>query len=104
MVVKLDMSKVYDRVEWDFIHNMMLELGFNPRWVYLVMQCIQTISYSVILNGDPVGYIRPTRGIRQGDPLSLYLFLICVEGLTALLNSEASCRSLSSLSLCRGGP
>jgi hypothetical protein len=104
MAVKLDMSKVYDRVEWGFIHKMMLKLGFNPRWVYLVMQCIQSISYLLILNSDPVGYIRPTRGIRQGDPLSPYLFLICAEGLTALLNSAASCRSLSGLSLCRGGP
>ena len=104
MAVKLDMSKGYDRVEWDFIHNMMLKLGFNPCWVYLVMQCIQSVSYSVILNGDPVGYIRLTRGIPQGDPLLPYLFLICAEGLIALLNSATSCRSLSGLSLCRGGP
>ena len=51
-----------------------------------------------------MGYIRPTRGIHQGDPLSPYLFLICAKGLTALLNSATSCRSLSGLSLCRGGP
>ncbi len=46
MTVKLDMSKAYDRVEWNFLRNMMLKLGFNDRWVNLVMQCIQTVSYS----------------------------------------------------------
>ena len=87
MVVKLDMSKTYDRVEWIFLKSMMARMEFCARWVNLVMQCIQTVSYSVILNGPPVGYIRPSKGIRQGDPLSPYLFLICAEGFTALLNS-----------------
>uniref|UniRef100_A0A2N9F8H0 Reverse transcriptase domain-containing protein n=1 Tax=Fagus sylvatica TaxID=28930 RepID=A0A2N9F8H0_FAGSY len=104
MAVKLDMSKAYDRVEWDFLSTMMCKMGFNDRWVNLVMQCLQTVSYSVVLNGEPMGYIRPTRGIRQGDPLSPYLFLICAEGLTTLLQNNAASGQLTGLSLNRGGP
>jgi hypothetical protein len=104
MVVKLDMSKAYDRVEWEFIRAMMLKLGFAERWVHLIMQCVQTVSYSVLLNGAPAGFIKLTRGLRQGDPLSPYLFLICAEGLTSLLSQVEMTGSLQGLSICRGGP
>ena len=69
MAVKLDMSKAYDRVEWIFLEKVMRKLGFNERWINLMMVCAKTVSYSVLVNGEPKGLIRPTRGIRQGDPL-----------------------------------
>ena len=103
MAVKLDMSKAYDKVEWDFIRIMMLKMGFDGQWVHLIMQCIQSVSYSIMINGEPVGYIKPSRGIRQGDPLSPYLFLTCAEGLTALLQNAESSGQLRGLSICRGG-
>jgi hypothetical protein len=85
MGIKLDMSKAYDRVEWDFLEAVMRKMEFPAEWISLIMGCIKYVSYSVLVNGQPVGNIKPTRGIRQGDPLSPYLFLLCAEALSALL-------------------
>ena len=70
----------------------------------MIMQCVSTVTYSILLNGEPKGFIRPSRGLRQGDPLSPFLFLFCAEGLNALLNKAADNREIRGLSLCRHGP
>ena len=85
MALKLDMSKAYDHVEWAFLEKIMRKLGFNEKWVTLMMLCVSTVSYSILINGAPNGYIRPTRSIRHGDPICPFLFLICLEGLHGLL-------------------
>ena len=58
------------------------------KWVSLEMECVQTVSYSVLINGEPKGYFHPTRGLCQGDPISLYFFLLCAKGLHALLKKH----------------
>jgi hypothetical protein len=63
MALKLDMSKAYDRLEWDFLEAMLWKLGFAPRWIYLLMTCVHTVTYSILINGQPYGRIVPTRGI-----------------------------------------
>ena len=68
---------------------MMEKLGFSTVWVKWIMLCIKSVSYSVLLNGDLIGPIIPGRGLRQGDPLSPYLFILCVEGLsTSIIQAE----------------
>lgn len=94
MAIKMDISKVYDRVEWDFLRNIMVKLGFDVRWIQLAMETVCTASYSVLINGEPKGYILPSRGIKQGDPLSPYLFLLCAEGLSSLIRHAIVAKNL----------
>ena len=104
MALKLDMSKAYDRVEWKYLEQLMKGMGFANRWVALMMECISTVSYSILINGEPSPIVHPTRSIRQGDPLSPYLFLLCTEGLHSLLHHAAESAQIRGVSICKKGP
>ncbi|KAK2634298.1 hypothetical protein Ddye_029090 [Dipteronia dyeriana] len=104
MALKLDMSKAYDRVEWCFIEQLMLKMEFPDIWVRLIMGCVSTVTYSFKLNGEIVGKFRPTKGLRQWDLLSPYLFILCVEGLSSLIKEAQIHGDISGFKCSMRGP
>ena len=104
MAIKLDMSKAYNRVEWAYLKSVMVEMGFTDHWINLMMVCVKTVTYSILVNREPKGMITPIRGIRQGDSFSPFLFLLCTEGLNGLLNKAAHQGHIKGYSLCKNSP
>lgn len=81
--LKIDISKAYDRLEWDFLVNILSKFGFNSIWIDRVMKLVKSVSYSFIHNAEVFGNILPGRGLCQGDPISFYLYIMFAEGLSA---------------------
>ena len=93
VALKLDISKAYDRIKWGFLENVMKRLGFSPKWIDLIMRCISTVSFSILINGAAKGMIHSHRGLRQGCPLSRYLFIFYAEGFSNLFQ-QVECQKL----------
>uniref|UniRef100_A0A803NK25 Reverse transcriptase n=1 Tax=Cannabis sativa TaxID=3483 RepID=A0A803NK25_CANSA len=102
--LKLDMAKAFDRVEWDFLSNIMFHFNFPVRFVSLILKCLSSASISFSINGSVHGNVKPTRGIRQCDPLSLYLFILCAESLSAILRNYQHRGLLHGISISRNAP
>lgn len=102
--VKLDMHKAYDRVEWSYLKSIMLKMGFDQRWVTFIMECVSSVDYKVRFNDVETDTIKPTRGLRQGDPLSPYLFLLVAEGLSSMLKGAEDRGEIEGVKVCRGAP
>ncbi len=80
-ILKLDLEKAYDRLEWDFICEVLTFFKFPPSFVNLLLECVSTSSFSILVNEGQMETFKPSRGIRQ-DPLSPYLFILCMEYLS----------------------
>lgn len=82
----------------------MYKLGFPICWIKLTMECVISVSYAIIVNGQPVGNIKPSRGLRQGDPLPSYLFLLCAEALSSMLSQAEINGVITGVPTSKRGP
>lgn len=107
MSLKLDMSKAYDRIEQNFLEVVMKGMSFASKGIDLIMKCVFTISYWLLLNGVPQKAFKPSKGIRQGDRgqgdlLSFYLFILYLEALGTLLIRVEETGIINDIPMVRG--
>ncbi|GKV27402.1 hypothetical protein SLEP1_g36575 [Rubroshorea leprosula] len=100
---KVDFEKAYDRVSWAFLDYMLKRMGFNHVWCQWMKECMHSASISVLVNGGTTKQFSPSRGLRQGDPLSPFLFLLIAEGLNGLISSAKEKGLLKGLKIGNGG-
>ena len=88
MAIKVDLEKAYDRLEWSFIHKVLQGFHFPDQLIKVIMSCISSTSISILFNRGTLESFNPMRGIHQGDPLSPYIFILCIEYLGSLIDKE----------------
>lgn len=88
MVVEIDLEKAYDRLSWDFIRDTLRKVGMEDVWTRNIMACVESARLSLIWEGEKSSYFEPGRGIRQGDSISPYLFVLCIERLSHIICKE----------------
>ncbi|PNY14401.1 ribonuclease H [Trifolium pratense] len=101
---KLDLEKAFDNVNWDFLRNCLIDFGFPDITVRLIMHCVTSPTYSILWNGTQLPPFTPTHGLRQGDPLSPYLFIICMEKLSVAINNAVIQRNWEPIAITTHGP
>jgi len=101
LCLKVDFEKAYDSVRWEFLYDMLQRMGFHSKWILWIRGCMESASVSVLVNGSPTEEFTPSRGLRQGDPLAPFLFLVVAEGLAGLVREAVKANLLTGLKVGR---
>ncbi|CAL1361155.1 unnamed protein product [Linum trigynum] len=104
MVLKIDLEKAYDRLRWEFLRDTLKEVGLPSSWINCIMFCVEHNRMRLLWNGELSAPIIPSRGVRQGDPLSPYLFVLCMERLSHRIDQAIQDGLWKPLRLSKNGP
>jgi hypothetical protein len=97
MIIQLDLAKSYEKISWHYMVKTLEAFGFTQHWISWIVSLVSTTSYSLLINGAPAKPLWPTRGIRQGDPLSPFLFILMMEGLSRSIKSTTATGEITSI-------
>ncbi|KAF7815107.1 ribonuclease H [Senna tora] len=101
---KIDLKKAYDKISWTFMEETLKAMGFPEHWIQMLMQCITTPSLRILVNGQPSDDFSPQCGLRQGDPLSSYLFILGFNVLSHTLNNLQNDGKFKGIKIARQAP
>ena len=104
MAIKIDLEKAYHRIKWSFIREMLIYFNFPASLIEIIMSCVSSVSTSFLFNGGCLNSFCPSRGIRQGDPLSPYIFILCMEFLGHLIEEKCEAKLWAPVKASRSGP
>lgn len=102
-ILKVNLEKAYDRVDWGFLGKVLKCTGFKPEFVNIILDCIPTAEVAVCWNGESLTSFKPSRGLRQGDPLAPYLFVLCMEVLSQRISKAVEQRQWKPIRTSRTG-
>ncbi|KAK2367897.1 hypothetical protein QL285_081140 [Trifolium repens] len=102
--IKVDLSKAYDRLSWEFINRVLIEVNLPAVMTNVIMNCITSIQSNVLWNGSRSDYFTPQCGVRQGDPMSPYLFVLCMDKLSHLIEESIESGKWKPMRAGRNGP
>ena len=104
MAIKIDLEKAYNKIEWSFVREMLVRANFPPDLRDIIMSCVSTVSISILFNGEALNPIYPSKGIRRGDPLSPYLFILCMDFLGQLIEEKCNAKLWQPVKASQSGP
>jgi len=102
--IKIDIAKAYDSFEWPFIQNVLQNMRYPPNIIKTIMLCLSSVTFSILINGSPTDSFQPKRGIRQGDPLSPYLFIICAKVLSGMIDKNQKNGAITGVAIATKSP
>ena len=101
--LKIDMKNAYDRVSWNFLRAVLIAMNFNQQWINWLMKCVTSVQYTLFVNGSRSKSFKPCKVLRQGDPLSPYLFLMCANVLSLSLQKAEHDKLINGVKVGRSG-
>ncbi|CAI0395768.1 unnamed protein product [Linum tenue] len=104
VVIKIDLEKAFDRLRWDFLRDTLVQVGLPSTWISCIMYCVEKNNMRLLWNGELSPPITPSRGVRQGDPLSPYLFILCMERLSHRIDQAIRDKLWKPIRLSKDGP
>ena len=104
MVIKLDLEKAYDKMNWCFLLQVLRNFGFDNKWIDWVEACFTSPNMAVLVNGRPQENFKMEKGLRQGDPLSPYLFILGLEVLSRIISKFCDEKKIHGIKLARTAP